>query len=179
MARGKTSPAPAPALPVVSFTKVLDGPSNKRAGVTDAHARSFGCAFVYVPRVVTVLIRGYAQITTIPTFEGQIGIYATSVRGLPGSALCAHVLDGLEPLESDLAVQVEYDMDEQDQEWLDAVNQDRKQEQCGTVSYEVFEVIMDRLEKEWFDLVRQYRFRSPPRFAMLTRPSSDEEHPAP
>ena len=76
-----------------------------------------------------------------------------------------------EPLESELAVQVEYDMDEQgaveavgsrviylyvltvDQEWLDAVNAERKHDQLDKVSYEAFEIIMDKLEKEWFDLV--------------------------
>jgi Enhancer of polycomb-like len=73
-------------------------------------------------------------------------------------------------LESELAVQVEYDMDEQgqfrphcslnytiffllDQEWLDTVNTERKKEQLNKVSYETFEIVMDRLEKEWFDLV--------------------------
>lgn len=40
-----------------------------------------------------------------------------------------------------------------DQEWLDAVNAERKKEGQGAVSYEIFEIIMDRLEKEWFDLV--------------------------
>ncbi|KAJ7089735.1 PHD-zinc-finger like domain-containing protein [Mycena belliarum] len=60
----------------------------------------------------------------------------------------------IEPLEIDLERQVEYDMDEQDQEWLDAVNAERKKEQVDTVSYEVFEVVMDRLEKEWFNLTK-------------------------
>lgn len=76
-----------------------------------------------------------------------------------------------EPIESELAVQVEYDMDEQgtssrinpqrrapkltkeDKEWLDVVNAERKKEQAGPVSYEMFEIIMDKLEKEWFNLV--------------------------
>jgi hypothetical protein len=40
-----------------------------------------------------------------------------------------------------------------DQEWLDAVNLERKKEQLNQVTYETFEIIMDRLEKEWFDLV--------------------------
>ena len=40
-----------------------------------------------------------------------------------------------------------------DQEWLDAVNGDRKRAGQDRVSYEIFEIIMDRLEKEWFDLV--------------------------
>jgi hypothetical protein len=40
-----------------------------------------------------------------------------------------------------------------DQEWLDAVNAERKKEQLDKVTYETFEIVMDRLEKEWFDLV--------------------------
>jgi hypothetical protein len=60
----------------------------------------------------------------------------------------------IEPLEIDLARQVEYDMDEQDQEWLEAVNAERKKDLIDRVSFETFEVVMDRLEKEWFDLVR-------------------------
>ncbi|KAK7031458.1 Bromodomain and phd finger-containing protein 3 [Favolaschia claudopus] len=58
----------------------------------------------------------------------------------------------IEPLEIDLERQVEYDMDEQDQEWLDAVNADRKHQQLDKISYEIFEVVMDRLEKDWFHL---------------------------
>lgn len=42
----------------------------------------------------------------------------------------------------------------QDQEWLDAVNTERRNDQLNKVSYETFEIIMDKLEKEWFDLVR-------------------------
>jgi len=45
-------------------------------------------------------------------------------------------------------------MDEQDQEWLDMVNVERKKSQVGTVSSELFEILMDKLEKEWFELVR-------------------------
>lgn len=41
-----------------------------------------------------------------------------------------------------------------DEEWLIAVNADRKKMQVDTVSYETFEIIMDRLEKEWYNLVR-------------------------
>jgi hypothetical protein len=40
-----------------------------------------------------------------------------------------------------------------DQEWLDALNAERKKEQLDKISYEAFEIVMDRLEKEWFDLV--------------------------
>lgn len=64
-----------------------------------------------------------------------------------------HYIRYIEPIESELAAQVEYDMDEQDQEWLDTVNAERKKDQSGPISYEVFEIIMDKLEKEWFTLV--------------------------
>ncbi|KII86055.1 hypothetical protein PLICRDRAFT_44511 [Plicaturopsis crispa FD-325 SS-3] len=65
-----------------------------------------------------------------------------------------HYIRHIEPLESELAIQVEYDMDEQDKEWLDIINTERKKEQLGTVPYEMFEIIIDRLEKEWFDLTK-------------------------
>ncbi|KAL4062487.1 PHD-zinc-finger like domain-containing protein [Scleroderma citrinum] len=65
-----------------------------------------------------------------------------------------HYIRHIEPLERDLAIQVEYDMDEQDQEWLDAINIERKKDQLNLVSYETFEIIMDRLEKEYFDLTK-------------------------
>ncbi|KAK7020204.1 hypothetical protein VNI00_017817 [Paramarasmius palmivorus] len=79
----------------------------------------------------------------------------------------AHYIRHIEPLEMDLARQVEYDMDEQDKEWLDTLNADRKKDQLGTISYELFEIVMDRLEKEWFDLTKNI---PKPDFAM---PSED------
>ncbi|KAF9512649.1 hypothetical protein BS47DRAFT_1330128 [Hydnum rufescens UP504] len=66
-----------------------------------------------------------------------------------------HYIRHIEPIEAELAHQVEYDMDEQDQEWLDVINAERRKEQMDQVSYETFEIIMDRLEKEWFDLMKR------------------------
>ncbi|KAJ9475943.1 NuA3 HAT complex component NTO1 [Pseudozyma hubeiensis] len=66
-----------------------------------------------------------------------------------------HYIRYLEPIEGDLKRQVEYDMDEQDQEWLDALNHDRRKDGLDTISYEVFEIILDQLEKEWFDLMKR------------------------
>ena len=43
-----------------------------------------------------------------------------------------------------------------DEEWLNAVNEDRKKNQLDKIDQELFEIMMDRLEKEWFDLVRLY-----------------------
>ncbi|TRM58204.1 hypothetical protein BD626DRAFT_188366 [Schizophyllum amplum] len=65
-----------------------------------------------------------------------------------------HYIRHIEPLEDSLGRQVEYDMDEQDQEFLDALNAERKKEQLDRASYELFEIIMDRLEKEYFDLTK-------------------------
>lgn len=74
----------------------------------------------------------------------------------------------IEPIEAELRVQVEYDMDEQgrrpviatgqntyrpDQAWLDVINEERRKEQSGPITYETFEILMDKLEKEWFELV--------------------------
>lgn len=100
--------------------------------------------------------------------EWGLGIGLWKKRVLTGG------IDGTEPMESDLAKQVEYDMDEQgeigcqlallkgpltsccsvsDREWLEAVNEERRKEQSDKITYEFFEILVDRLEKEWFDLV--------------------------
>ncbi|EJU03785.1 hypothetical protein DACRYDRAFT_64824, partial [Dacryopinax primogenitus] len=46
-------------------------------------------------------------------------------------------------------------MDEQDQEWLDSLNKERKDQGMDQVTYETFEIIIDKLEKEWFDLMKR------------------------
>lgn len=66
-----------------------------------------------------------------------------------------HYIRYVEPIEGDLKKQVEYDMDEQDQEWLDAFNYERRKEGLDSISYEIFEIILDQLEKEWFDLMKR------------------------
>ena len=59
-----------------------------------------------------------------------------------------HYIRHIEPLESELAVQVEYDMDEQDQEWLDAVNAERKKEQvCSMHEYKTVFHRADQIPK--------------------------------
>ncbi|KAG8744989.1 nuA3 HAT complex component nto1 [Ceratobasidium sp. 414] len=66
-----------------------------------------------------------------------------------------HYIRYVEPMESELFTQVEYDMDEQDDEWLNAINAERYHNQDERVSSETFEIIIDRLEKEWFDLMKR------------------------
>ena len=43
---------------------------------------------------------------------------------------------------------VEYDMDEEDTQWLSLINEERKTEGLTSVPQEAFELLMDRLEKE-------------------------------
>lgn len=50
---------------------------------------------------------------------------------------------------------VEYDMDEQDTQWLDALNQQRKAEQVEAIKPAVFEVTMTKIEKEWHALEKR------------------------
>lgn len=101
------------------------------------------------------------------------GFHAAAQNALP-----PHLVHYLEPTEDEFDQQVEYDMDEQgtlhaltlDQQWLDALNADRRREQLDVVRYEVMEILMDRLEKEWFQLMK----RIPSRFA---QGSDEEEYP--
>ena len=50
----------------------------------------------------------------------------------------------------DLDETIEYDMDEEDYQWLSLVNEDRKSQGLTAVPQDVFEILMDRLEKECF-----------------------------
>ncbi len=48
----------------------------------------------------------------------------------------------------DLDENVEYDMDEEDYQWLSLINEERKTQGLTAVPQDVFEILMDRLEKE-------------------------------
>lgn len=48
----------------------------------------------------------------------------------------------------DLDETIEYDMDEEDYQWLSLVNEERKAQGYTAVPQEVFEILLDRLEKE-------------------------------
>lgn len=50
---------------------------------------------------------------------------------------------------------VEYDMDEQDTKWLEAINLQRKSEQVEAIKPAVFEVTMTKIEKEWHALEKR------------------------
>ncbi|CAG8473193.1 6684_t:CDS:10 [Paraglomus occultum] len=65
-----------------------------------------------------------------------------------------HYVKHEEPTEMDLAARVEYDMDEQDDYWLQEINEARKAMDLGEVTHNTFEAYIDRLEKEWFEATK-------------------------
>lgn len=50
---------------------------------------------------------------------------------------------------------VEYDMDEQDDMWLEHYNAQRKHGELETITREIFEITMTKIEKEWHTLERR------------------------
>jgi hypothetical protein len=64
----------------------------------------------------------------------------------------------IEPSPEEIYQTIEYDMDEEDQFWLTALNLKRRhQQKVGPVSASLFELAMDRLEKEWSIEVGMYK----------------------
>jgi hypothetical protein len=172
MARGVEVAAP---LPKVSFVKIDDDTFSKPAGVAENAVRGFGCECISFYLICR--FQGISRVCASDNdgSEFQRPEHYIRYSGRIAASQTPRILltSFLEPLERELAVQVEYDMDEQgafgrrfenfvlqafrvDMEWLDSVNAERKKEQGDRVSCETFEIIMDRLEKDWFDLVRLY-----------------------
>lgn len=69
--------------------------------------------------------------------------------------------DIAEPVKSDDHVhhpridRVEYDMDEQDDMWLEQYNASRKQNELEAITREIFEITMTKIEKEWHALEKR------------------------
>jgi len=191
MARGVEAVAP---LPKVSFVKIDDDTLSKPAGVADNTARGFGCAFVSFAGGPRVISRVRALDNDGSEFQRPDHYIRYSGRMVVPCGLRNLTNVFPEPLEKELAVQVEYDMDEQgafvngclgvptlmfwvDMEWLDNMNAERKKEQGDRVSYETFEIIMDRLEKDWFDLVRFHHPQFPAFASELCRQTKNLPKP--
>ena len=153
---------------------------------------------MYVPVLLRSMLPTKCVPDNGPSFFQQEKHYIRYIGEHSGASWGNRDIDMFaEPLESDLAVQVEYDMDEQgmppfcqyicvepltfrpvvDQEWVDALNGERKAQQLDKVSYETFEIIMDRLEKEWFDLVSTHVTVVAPPVTQHCLLRVDEEHP--
>ena len=68
----------------------------------------------------------------------------------PCDALMAYYRYLDDNIDEDEQIKVEYDMDEEDDIWLDMMNKKRKSERLLEVDADTFELMMDRLEKESF-----------------------------
>ena len=69
--------------------------------------------------------------------------------------------------ESQLADRVEYDMDEQDDNWLEQYNDARRIRDNDAISREVFEITLTKIEKEWTNLEK-----------LMPKPERKDEGPA-
>ncbi|RYZ76283.1 MAG: hypothetical protein EOP04_32245, partial [Proteobacteria bacterium] len=70
--------------------------------------------------------------------------------------------------------EVEYDMDEQDEEWLDVINDQRKTEGVDAIKPAIFEITMTQIEKEYHALEKRIP-KPQPRHAQLHRPRSSSQ----
>jgi hypothetical protein len=70
-----------------------------------------------------------------------------------------HLMRSVDPIESDLMDQVEYDMDPQDYAWVETVNASYRKGPNDPVpnvlSDEFFTIALDRIEKEWWELTKR------------------------
>jgi NuA3 HAT complex component NTO1 len=66
---------------------------------------------------------------------------------------------------------VEYDMDEQDERWLELLNARRKDDQAEPIKPAIFEITMTQIEREYYALEKKIP-KPNPRHAQITRPRS-------
>ncbi|KAK6440157.1 hypothetical protein LTR95_003613 [Oleoguttula sp. CCFEE 5521] len=69
---------------------------------------------------------------------------------------------------------VEYDMDEQDEEWLETINDQRKIEGLDAIKPAIFEITMTQIEKEYHALEKRIP-KPQPRHAQTHRPRSSSQ----
>jgi NuA3 HAT complex component NTO1 len=63
--------------------------------------------------------------------------------------------EGITALGSTSVGRVEYDMDEQDDKWLEAYNEDRRIAGFEPITREIFEITITKIEKEWHALEKR------------------------
>jgi NuA3 HAT complex component NTO1 len=95
--------------------------------------------------------------------------------------------EGQAPSGSGVLGRVEYDMDEQDDMWLETYNAERKANELEIITREVFEITITKIEKEWHALEKRipkpnpkppqtHRPRSSSAAAVNGEPQAGEEH---
>ncbi|BFZ58271.1 hypothetical protein PYCC9005_005333 [Savitreella phatthalungensis] len=77
--------------------------------------------------------------------------------------------------ETDLADRVEYDMDDQDDVWLQGYNARRLGDGDDAISPEVFEITMTKIEKSWMALERRFPTQSQASANASDEPQADAE----
>jgi NuA3 HAT complex component NTO1 len=79
--------------------------------------------------------------------------------------------DKIEEARAPVVFNVEYDMDEQDERWLEMHNAHRKEEQAEPIKPALFEITMTQIEREYYALEKKIP-KPNPRHAQITRPRS-------
>jgi NuA3 HAT complex component NTO1 len=129
----------------------LPKPSVRQVDPFKAHEESEGVKVNYVDRTMANV--GYQESEIFSRAENNM------IR-LPEGSI-EEDLDLALQTETDGAAtavaigRVEYDMDEQDDRWLEALNMQRKEEQLPAIKPAMFEVTITQIEKEWHALEKR------------------------
>lgn len=129
---------------------------------------------------------GSVQVNYVDKSMAHVGYQEGDRFDIPRHALIRHVegpydddtISGLvvasdktEEARPPIVFNVEYDMDEQDERWLENHNARRKEEQTEPIKPALFEIAMTQIEREYYALEK--RIPKPnPRHAQITRPRS-------
>jgi len=73
----------------------------------------------------------------------------------PGLKIEGEAIPAAGNIGRDAVGRVEYDMDEQDDKWLEAYNAERKTSPSESITREIFEITITRIEKEWHALEKR------------------------
>ena len=148
----------------------LPKPSVRQIDPFKAHEESEGAKINYVDRTMANI--GYQESEVFARIDNSL------IRLPEGSIeedLDLTLQTETEGPASAVAIgRVEYDMDEQDERWLDALNSQRKEEGVEHIKPAVFEVTITQIEKEWHALEKRKSFSISPASESLTY---DQEFP--
>lgn len=129
----------------------LPKPSVRRVDPFKAHEESEGVKINYVDRTMANIGYQESEVFSRPE-SGMIRLPEGSIEEDLDLALQTEV-DGTS---NAVAVgRVEYDMDEQDDRWLEAFNTLRKEEGVEAIKPAIFEVTITQIEKEWHALEKR------------------------
>jgi NuA3 HAT complex component NTO1 len=129
----------------------LPKPSVRRVDPFKAHEESEGVKVNYVDRTMASI--GYQESEVFSRAENNmIRLPEGSIEEDLDLALQTET-DG--PASAVAVGRVEYDMDEQDDRWLDTLNLQRKKEDVGPIKPAIFEVTITQIEKEWHALEKR------------------------